>query len=163
MYYCKIINRMKNKIVVITGASSGIGKALAYEFGGKGACVVLAARNLEKLTEIVQDLEKLGIQAIAVKTDVTIESDCRNLIETTIQNFGRIDVMINNAGISMRALFIDLQLRVSGHYEFYDLTLCREYVVDALGVVYENGRRYLVISAEGVYYVEPRVDLSCAV
>ncbi len=112
MYYCKIINRMKNKIVVITGASSGIGKALAYEFGGKGACVVLAARNLEKLTEIVQDLEKLGIQAIAVKTDVTIESDCRNLIETTIQNFGRIDVMINNAGISMRALFIDLQLDV---------------------------------------------------
>jgi len=103
---------MKDKIVVITGASSGIGKALAYEFGGKGAKVVLAARNLAKLLEIVTDLEQKGIHALAVKTDVTLENDCRILIEKTMDHFGRIDVLINNAGISMRALFIDLQLDV---------------------------------------------------
>lgn len=107
-----IIDRMKDKIVIITGASSGIGKALAYEFGKRGAKVVLAARNLEKLEEIASDLYKLGIHALAVQTDVTIENDCRILIEKTLEKYGRIDVMINNAGISMRALFIDLQLDV---------------------------------------------------
>jgi len=103
---------MKNKTVVITGASSGIGKALAYEFGIKGAKVVLAARNLANLEEIVTDLHKLGVQALAVQTDVTVENDCRILIERTLDKFGKIDVLINNAGISMRALFIDLQLDV---------------------------------------------------
>lgn len=103
---------MKDKIVVITGASSGIGKALAFEFGTKGAIVVLAARNLEKLQEIVSDLNKRGFQALAVQTDVTIESDCRELVEKTLEKYGRIDVLINNAGISMRSLFIDLQLDV---------------------------------------------------
>jgi short-subunit dehydrogenase len=103
---------MKDKIVVITGASSGIGKALAFEFGTKGATVVLAARNLAKLQEIVSDLNKRGFQALAVQTDVTIESDCRELVEKTLEKYGRIDVLINNAGISMRSLFIDLQLDV---------------------------------------------------
>jgi short-subunit dehydrogenase len=103
---------MKDKIVIITGASSGIGKALAYEFGRKGSHVVLAARNIQGLQQIADDLKALGIQALAVKTDVTIESDCRNLIEKTIEKFGKIDILINNAGISMRALFIDLQLDV---------------------------------------------------
>ena len=103
---------MKDKIVIITGASSGIGKALAYEFGRKGSHVVLAARNLQGLQQIADDLKALGIQALAVKTDVTIKSDCRNLIEKTIEKFGKIDILINNAGISMRALFIDLQLDV---------------------------------------------------
>lgn len=103
---------MKDKIVVITGASSGIGKALAYEFGKKGSKVVLAARNLASLEEIVTDLHKLGIQALSVQTDVTKENDCRNLITMTLEHFGQIDILINNAGISMRALFIDLQLDV---------------------------------------------------
>jgi short-subunit dehydrogenase len=103
---------MKDKVVVITGASSGIGKALAYEFGKKGAKVVLAARNITNLLEIVNDLDKLGITALALKTDVTSEDDCRALIEKTIEKFGRIDVLINNAGISMRALLIDLRLDV---------------------------------------------------
>jgi short-subunit dehydrogenase len=103
---------MKDKIVIITGASSGIGKALAYEFGRKGSHVVLAARNISGLQLIADDLNRLGIKALAIKTDVTIENDCRNLIETTVAKFGRIDILINNAGISMRALFVDLQLDV---------------------------------------------------
>lgn len=106
------VTPMKDKIIIITGASSGIRKALAYEFGNKGAKVVLAARNMVKLREIATDLENKGITALAVQTDVTSENDCRKLIEKTTGKFGRIDVLINNAGISMRALFIDLQLDV---------------------------------------------------
>lgn len=107
-----VLNQMKDKIVVITGASSGIGKALAYEFGRKGAKVVLAARNLIKLEEIVIDLQNIGVQALAVQTDVTIEADCKALVEKTLDYFGAIDVLICNAGISMRATFVDLQLDV---------------------------------------------------
>jgi len=103
---------MKDKVVIITGASSGIGKALAYEFGKKGAKVVLAARNLAKLLVIASDLQKLGIQSLAVRTDVSVEKDCQTLMDTTIEHFKKIDILINNAGISMRALFIDLQLDV---------------------------------------------------
>jgi short-subunit dehydrogenase len=107
-----ILNQMKDKVVIITGASSGIGKALAYEFGGKGAKVVLASRNKGNLENISIDLQKLGVQSLVVQTDVTVENDCKVLIEKTVAHFGGIDVMICNAGISMRALFVDLQLDV---------------------------------------------------
>jgi short-subunit dehydrogenase len=103
---------MKDKVIIITGASSGIGKALAYQFGAKQAKVVLAARNIESLNAIVSDLVLLGVQALAVQTDVSKEKDCQNLVEQTIAEFGKIDILINNAGISMRALFVDLKLDV---------------------------------------------------
>lgn len=141
---------MRDKIVVITGASSGIGKALAYEFGKKGAKVVLAARNLANLNAIVTDLHKLGIQALAVQTDVTIESDCRILIDKTLDEFGRIDVMINNAGISMRALFIDLQLDVMRRLmdtNYWGTVYCTKFAMHHL--LKTNGSLVGVISIGG--------------
>ncbi len=103
---------MKNKVVIITGASSGIGKALAYEFSSHGSKVVLAARNNESLAKITEDINKKGGDAIHVKTDVSIENDCQNLINVAINSYGRIDILINNAGISMRALFENTDLIV---------------------------------------------------
>jgi short-subunit dehydrogenase len=94
---------MQKKVVVITGASSGIGKALAEKYADEGWNVVIAARRTDRLTEIQKKLK--GIEILPIKTDVTLESDCKNLIEKTVEKFGRIDVLINNAGISMRALF----------------------------------------------------------
>lgn len=103
---------MDNKVVVITGASSGIGLALAKEFSDKGSKVVLAARSKDKLAEIEVELKALGRNVLCIQTDVSIEKDCKNLIEKTIQHFGYIDVLINNAGISMRANFMDVELSV---------------------------------------------------
>ncbi|MDM8162138.1 SDR family oxidoreductase [Labilibaculum sp. K2S] len=103
---------MKQKIVVITGASSGIGKALALEFASRGSKIVLAARNLEKLKEVEESILALGNEVLTVKTDVSVEDDCKNLITETVNRFGGVDVLINNAGISMRALFSDLDLSV---------------------------------------------------
>jgi short-subunit dehydrogenase len=103
---------MKDKVVIITGASSGIGKALALEMSARGAIVVIAARSEDKLAEIKSSLKSPGTGFLVVKTDVSIEDDCRNLINATIEKFGRIDVLINNAGISMRALFEDVDLKV---------------------------------------------------
>jgi short-subunit dehydrogenase len=103
---------MKDKVVIITGASSGIGRALSAELAGRGAIIVMAARSRDKLTEIEKELTAKGSRVMAVCADVSIEEDCRNLISETVRNFGRIDVLINNAGISMRALFEHVDLEV---------------------------------------------------
>jgi len=103
---------MKDKVVIITGASSGIGKALAYEMASRGAFVVLAARSLDSIREIENDLVSRGNHAFAVQTDVSREEECRNLVNATVAKFGRIDVLINNAGISMRAIFSETDVSV---------------------------------------------------
>ncbi len=103
---------MKGKVVIITGAGSGIGKALAYEYASKGSKVVLGARTLENLKAVSDDIKAKGGNAVYCVTDVSNENDCKNLVLTAVDNFGKIDVLINNAGISMRALFLDLELDV---------------------------------------------------
>jgi short-subunit dehydrogenase len=126
---------MKDKVVVITGASSGIGKALAFEMAARNAWVVIAARSESKLAAIEAELKKSGKQVLAVKTDVSSEQDCRNLIDAAIDKFGRIDILINNAGISMRALFKDLDLSVIRHLmdvNFWGAVYCTKYALPHL-------------------------------
>jgi short-subunit dehydrogenase len=103
---------MKDKVVIITGASSGIGLATAKEFARLGARVVLAARRHELLLTIESELRAAGYDVFAVTTDVTREEDCRQLINAAIEKYGRLDILINNAGISMRALFRDVEINV---------------------------------------------------
>ena len=103
----------RDKVVIITGASSGIGKACAIELASRGANLVLAARQYVTLCELTAQLEKkYQIKAVAVQADVSREEDCQFLIKQAILTFSRIDVLINNAGLSMRALFNDLELSV---------------------------------------------------
>ena len=102
----------EKKVVVITGASSGIGKALAFSFAREGAQVVIAARNAERLKSVEKELQLVSHDILTILADVSIETDCKNLIETTVNHFGKIDVLICNAGISMRALFLDVDLSV---------------------------------------------------
>ena len=103
---------MGTKVVIITGASSGIGKACAGTFLKNGYSVVISGRNSAKLTEVALALDPSGSRLLAVTADVSKEDDCKTLIQAAVQKFGRIDVLINNAGISMRALFADLDLSV---------------------------------------------------
>ncbi|MCF8219576.1 MAG: SDR family oxidoreductase [Bacteroidales bacterium] len=103
---------MKEKVVIITGASSGIGKALAWKYASEGFKVVIAARRKEQLQELARELESEGAEVLAVSADVSKEDDCRHLIDQTVENYGRIDILINNAGVSMRAVFEDLELDV---------------------------------------------------
>ena len=102
---------VKNKVVVITGASSGIGKACASAFFKRGAHLALVARTESQLIELTQSIINLGGRAIYVVADVSNEQDCSNMISSVIEKYGQIDVLINNAGISMRALFLDLDLK----------------------------------------------------
>ncbi len=103
---------MKDKVVVITGGSSGIGKALAEKFGLEGSKVVISGRNLEKLMETEKELKAKNIQITSVLADVSSEVDTGIMIKRAYQDYGKIDVLICNAGISMRALFEDVDLEV---------------------------------------------------
>ncbi len=91
---------LEGRVAVVTGASSGIGEACAISFVGKGARVVLAARRAERLAALVERIEGLGGQALAVTTDVTSEADVDNLFARAVERFGTVDVLINNAGIA---------------------------------------------------------------
>jgi len=125
----------KDKVVVITGASSGIGRALALEFAGMGANLAIAARNAERLKETEQQAKQLGIEVISVQTDVSNEVDCKFLIQQAVDAFGRIDVLINNAGISMRALFVDSEIDVIRKLmdvNFWGTVYCTKYAMPYL-------------------------------
>ncbi len=99
----------KESVVVITGASSGIGRALAVEFSHQGAKVVLAARDENALQEAATECQKAGGKALIVPTDVAERDQCEHLMEQTVKTFNGIDVLINNAGISMWAYFSEMQ------------------------------------------------------
>ncbi len=126
----------KNKTIIITGASSGIGKACAEEFAKNGANLVLAARQYTALCEIIKDLEtRFGIKAIAVQCDVSKENECQNLINQAVSAFKTIDVLVNNAGVSMRALFRDLDLVVLQKLmdvNFWGAVYCTKYALPEL-------------------------------
>ena len=115
------------KSVIITGASSGIGMELAKQLAAQGASLTLAARNIEKLNELVVLCQTLGGNAIAVQTDVSNADQCKRLIENAVQEYGRIDLLINNAGITMWALL----------EEITDLSIFEKIIhVNYLGSVY---------------------------
>ncbi len=93
------MDEMKDKVVLITGASSGIGRATALKFASEGAKVALAARRAEALVEVVRSIESSSGQAIAVVADVTREADIERVVRETVQTFGELDVLVNAAGI----------------------------------------------------------------
>lgn len=124
---------LKDKIVIITGASSGIGKSLASEFARRGANLVLAARQYVTLCEITESLiSQYDIKAIAVQCDVVKPEDCEHLVKQAVTTFGKIDVLVNNAGISMRALFQDADIDVLKQVmdvNFWGTVYCTKYAL----------------------------------
>jgi NADP-dependent 3-hydroxy acid dehydrogenase YdfG len=92
-------NNISGKVVVITGASSGLGEAAAKLLGSQGGIVVLGARRLDRLKSLVREITQAGGQALAISTDVTDRHQVRHLVDSAVQTYGKIDVMINNAGL----------------------------------------------------------------
>ncbi|UKO98221.1 SDR family oxidoreductase [Nostoc sp. UHCC 0870] len=99
-----------SSVIVITGASSGIGRATALEFAKQRATLLLAARRENALREVAQECEQLGATAVAVRTDVTFESDVQALARRAIESFGRLDVWVNNAAVSLFARFENVRM-----------------------------------------------------
>ena len=98
----------KDKVIIITGASEGIGRALAQALATQGPKLILAARNAERLAILVAAVETAGAAAIAVPTDVTDEADCRALVAAAVTTYGGLDVLVNNAGGTMWTLFAEI-------------------------------------------------------
>uniref|UniRef100_F4C2W3 3-oxoacyl-(Acyl-carrier-protein) reductase n=1 Tax=Sphingobacterium sp. (strain 21) TaxID=743722 RepID=F4C2W3_SPHS2 len=92
-------NNIKGKVVVITGASSGLGKATAQLLSKEGAILVLAARRAERIEKLANTIRENGGEALAVPTDVSNATQVQNLVDTAVKEFGKIDVMLNNAGV----------------------------------------------------------------
>lgn len=123
---------LRNKVMIVTGASSGIGAALALEGLSRGMKVVLAARRLEAMESVVAGKDFAADRYLLVRADVTRESDCKELVDKSVEAFGGIDVLVNNAGISMRALFRDTTPQVLEQLmqvNFWGAVYCTHYAL----------------------------------
>jgi short-subunit dehydrogenase len=156
-------NRFVNKVVIVTGASSGIGEAIAREFAGNGSKVVLAARSEESLAKIVSQIISEGFEASYIKTDVTIEEDCRKMVEFTVNKYGTLDILINNAGISMRALFTEVDLSVLHslmNVNFWGTVHCTKYSLPYL--IANKGSLVAISSVAGFHGLPGRTGYSAS-
>jgi 3-oxoacyl-[acyl-carrier protein] reductase len=93
------MHRLKDKVAIVTGSSSGIGKAVALRFGAEGAKVVVTARRMGLCEQTVDQIKKKGGEAWAIQTDVADEHKVERLIDETAKHYGRLDILVNNAGV----------------------------------------------------------------
>jgi short-subunit dehydrogenase len=143
-------NTFREKTVVVTGASSGIGKALTLQLADEGAWLALAAREVQRLDALVLECQQRGGKAIAIPTDVADESQCCTLIQRTRETYGRIDMLVNNAGMAVVSKLEDLP---DLHYfkqvmdvNFYGMVYCTYY---ALPYIKETSGRIVNVSSLG--------------
>jgi short-subunit dehydrogenase len=116
-----------SKVFIVTGASEGIGAELALQLAARGHRLVLAARHEGALHDVAARCQRNGGQAVAIRTDVAVEGDCRRLVEQALEAFGGIDVLVNNAGVSMHATFDEIS-----DWSTYE----RLWRVNCLGTIY---------------------------
>lgn len=154
---------IQNKVVVITGASSGIGEAAARLLAARGARVVLGARRVDRLQALVQELEAAGQQAFCKAVDVTRRDDVQDLIDFAVERFGKVDVIINNAGVmplsKLEALkveewdrMIDVNIRGVLHGIAAGLPLMQR----------QRSGQFINIASIGAYAVSPTAAVYCA-
>ncbi|MBA2811245.1 SDR family oxidoreductase [Streptomyces sp. KM273126] len=155
---------LHSKIVAITGASGGIGEATARLLAERGAAVVLAARRSERIDAIAQDIREEGGRAAACVVDVTKAEDLQRLVSTTIERYGRIDVLVNNAGIAPISPLADLD--TEGWSAMIDVNLrgMLNGVAATLPVFREQGSGHLVsiVSVAGLSVVSPSMAVYAA-
>jgi short-subunit dehydrogenase len=152
-----------NKVTVITGASSGIGKAIAIDFAQRGSKVVLGARREKQLKEVVEIITKAGGDAIYCVMDVTQDNLCRKLIHTAIDQYGKIDILICNAGISMRANFSEVDMSVLHqlmNVNFWGTVYCIKHALSYL--IKSKGSIVGISSIAGIHGLPGRTGYSAS-
>lgn len=156
-------NSLNNKVVVVTGASSGIGEAMAREYAKMGAKVVMAARREEELKRIAAEIKAAGGTVTYAACDVVREEDCKRLMEHAVETFGGIDVLICNAGLSMRALFDDCDLKVLHRLmdvNFWGTVNCTKYALKWLQK--SRGSLVGISSVAGIHGLPGRTGYSAS-
>lgn len=140
--------KLKDKVVLITGASEGIGRAVAKVCSREGAQVVISARNETRLMELAEEIKNDNSAVKIIKADVSQQNECFNLIKETVSHFGKLDILINNAGRTMWCRFDEIQdLRIVNEImetNFYGSLYCTYY---ALPYLYKTGGHIVAISS----------------
>mgnify|MGYP002624195747 CR=1 FL=1 len=152
----------KDKVIIVTGASSGIGLACCRLFGSLGAIVVMAARSYDKLCALAPSVAPEE-RVLAVRCDVSDEQDCKAMVEAAAGRFGRIDILVNNAGLSMRAMFKDLDLSVIRRLmdvNFWGTVHCTKFALPHL--LESRGQVVGVISIAGFSALPARTGYSAS-
>jgi short-subunit dehydrogenase len=143
-------DEFRGQVAIVTGASSGIGKALALQLARQGSKLVIAARRAERLEHLAVECRSLGEDVLVVPTDVSDEVQCKTLIEKTLDLFGRLDMLVNNAGLAASALFDefpDLDLfKHTMDVNFYGSVYCTYY---ALPYLKKTRGRIVAVSSVG--------------
>ncbi len=155
---------MKDNVVAITGASKGIGAELARQLAAKGAKLVLAARSEKELEAVAADCREAGASVACVRADVAVERDCQAIVAGAVLAFGRLDTLVNNAGVSMWARFEDIE----------DMSILKRIMqVNYMGAVYcarhalphlreSRGRIVAIASLAGLMGVPTRTGYSAS-
>lgn len=144
------MGRLENKIAIVTGGNSGIGRATAKLFAKEGAKVVLCGRREEENKKVLAEIEALGGEGTTVQADVSKQEDCHKIVDTTIKKYGRIDILVNNAGIADKHMPIDLCTE-----EWYD-TVCK---IDQYSIYYMCKYTLESMSKAGKGSIVPPPDL----
>lgn len=139
--------KLKNKVAIITGSSRGIGKATALLFAKEGANIVInCSKSENEANNVIDEIKKLGVNALCIKCDVSDEKQVKKMIETTIKKFGKVDILVNNAGIVFDVPFKDRtveQWKKTLDVNLLSVFLCSKYVVPYMS----NGGRIINISS----------------
>ncbi|MCD7454504.1 Polycomb protein sop-2 [Datura stramonium] len=152
------------KVVIITGASSGIGEYLAYEYARRGACLAIAARRQKSLREVAERALDLGApDVLVIPADVSKVDDCRTIVDRTMSHFGRLDHLVNNAGMTAVSLFEEIEdiskLRSIMDINFWGSVYMTRFAIPYLR--YSEGK-IIVLSSSASWMPSPRMSLYCA-
>jgi short-subunit dehydrogenase len=143
-------NPFRGQVVIVTGASSGIGRAIALQLAAHGANLAIAARRADRLEQVAEECRQLGGDVLVIPADVSDEAQCKCLVERTVAAYGRLDMLINNAGMAATALFADFpDLRLFKHtmdVNFYGSVHCTYHAVPYLR---RTSGRIVAISSVG--------------
>lgn len=152
------MNRMKDKVAVITGSGAGMGEGIARLFAEEGAKVVISGRDREKGEAVAADIVKHGSPAIFHRADVSIEADCRALIDRAAEHFGQIDVLVNNVGLSTRGTIEDTTVELWD--QLFATNVRSAFVCAQQAVKYMKQRRsgsIINIGSVNAYIGEPKL------
>ncbi|MFZ1043697.1 MAG: SDR family oxidoreductase [Anaerolineales bacterium] len=154
---------MNKPVIIITGASSGIGAATARRLARENVCLTLAARRADRLQGVASDVEKLGSEALILPTDVTKRADIHHMVQSTLDRWGRIDVLLNDAGISYDEPLVDLEpdkIRNEVQVNLIALIECTQAVLPVM-LKQKSGHIINVASIEGLI-ATPGSSVYCA-